>query len=46
MKKTKKKKRAKHYTPKLAINATFGEVIGIAMKDLEIEPKKAKKKGK
>jgi hypothetical protein len=46
MKKAKKKKRAKHYTPKLAIKGSFGDVIGIAMRDLDIEPKKAKRRAK
>jgi hypothetical protein len=46
MNKAKKKKRAKQYTPKLAIKGSFGDVIGVAMRDLDIEPKKAKKKAK
>lgn len=46
MKKTKKKKRANTYNTKLAINASFGDVIGVAMRDLDTPPKKAKKKAK
>ena len=44
--KPKKKKRATKYNAKLAINADFGKVIEIAMRDTDIKPEKAKKKTK
>ena len=46
MVKPKKKKRATKYNTKLAIDANFGKVIEIAMKDTDIKPEKAKKKTK
>lgn len=46
MKKVKKKKRATKYNTKLAIDADFGKVIEIAMRDTDIKPDKAKKKTK
>jgi len=46
MPKKKTKKRATKYNTKLAIDATFGKVIEIAMKDTDIKSEKAKKKAK
>jgi len=39
-----KKKRASKYESKLVINGTFADVIGAAMSNIKVEPKKKKKK--
>lgn len=46
MPKKKAKKRATKYQTKLSIDADFGKVIEIAMRDTDIKPTKAKKKAK
>lgn len=37
------KKRAEHYDPKLSINGTFADVIGVAMKPKEEKKEEPKK---
>ncbi len=46
MSKKKAKKRAAKYDTKLSIDASFGRVIEIAMRDTDNKPIKAKKKAK